>query len=132
MVDDLFTISECGYQTRLINEFINFKTGSKRLQFGASKCIKMHIGKENTKTLCKDLYVGEWKNKVETDPETGEYKLSEFFNGPVKMEENTEQKYLGDILSSDGGHTKNVQDRRTKLCKFWSQHFLENIILKLQ
>ena len=45
MVDDLLTISECGVKTTLMNEFINFKTGTKRLQFGTAKCIKLHIGK---------------------------------------------------------------------------------------
>ena len=106
MVDDLLTISECGYKTKLVNEFINFKTGSKRLQFGASKCIKMHIGKNKSETLCKDLFVGEWKTEVEEDPLTGEYKKREYFSGNIKMEERKEQKYLGDILSSDGTHTK--------------------------
>ena len=114
MIDDLLTMSECGYKTRLMNEFINFKTGTKRLQFGAKKCIKMHIGRANSKTLCNDLFVGEWKNEVVSDPQSGGYKMSEYFNGNVKMEESHEQKYLGDILSSDGTHTKNVQDRRNK------------------
>ena len=33
MVDDLLTISECGVKTSLMNQYINFKTGTKRLQF---------------------------------------------------------------------------------------------------
>ena len=53
MVDDLLTISECGVKTNLMNQYINFKTGSKRLQFGTSKCVKMHIGNPD-KILCKD------------------------------------------------------------------------------
>ena len=114
MVDDLLTISECGYKAKLMNEFINFKTGTKRLQFGTSKCIKMHIGKSNSEILCQDLYVGEWKNEVIEDPQKGGYKMNEFFSGNVKMEDRKEQKYLGDLLSSDGTHTKNVQDRRNK------------------
>ena len=114
MVDDLLTISECGYKTRLMNEFINFKTGSKRLQFGASKCIKMHVGKENLDMLCQDLYVGEWNDMVVEDTQTGGYKKNEIFSGNVKMGERGEQKYLGDILSSDGSHSKNVQERRNR------------------
>ena len=114
MIDDLLTISECGDKTKLINEYINFKTGSKRLQFGTSKCIKMHIGKTNSETLCQELYVGEWKNEMQYDPQTGESKMNEYFAGNVKMQTTKEQKYLGDILSSDGTHTKNVQERRNK------------------
>ena len=40
--------------------------------------------------------------------------MSKYFNGNMNMEESHEQKYLGDILSPDGTHTKNVQDRRNK------------------
>ena len=61
MVDDLRTISECGVKTNLLNQYINFKTGSKRLQFGTSKCIKMHVGKSDSTILCKDVHVGGWK-----------------------------------------------------------------------
>ena len=50
-----------------MNQYINFKTGTKRLQFGTSKCIKMHIGEPNSEILCKDVYVGEWKDEVVTD-----------------------------------------------------------------
>ena len=114
MVDDLLTISECGYKTKLMNEFINFKTGTKRLQFGTSKCIKMHIGKSNSEILCQDLYVGKWENEVVEDPQTGGYRMNEFFSGNVKMGERKVQKYLGDLISSDGTHTKNIQDRRNK------------------
>ena len=56
MVDDLFTISVCGYKTNLMNKFINTKTAMKKLQFGTSKCVKMHVGKtlgwaKNTKVV---------------------------------------------------------------------------------
>ena len=114
MVDDLLTISECGYKSKLMNEYINFKTGSKRLHFGTSKCIKMHLGKQDSDTLCNDLHVGEWKLEVVDDIQTGGYKMNEFFSGNIKMENKMEQKYLGDIISSDGTHTKNVQERRNK------------------
>ena len=65
MVDDLLTISECGFKTNLMNQFINFKTGTKRLQFGTYKCIKMHVGQADV--LCKDLHVGGWETGVHTD-----------------------------------------------------------------
>ena len=53
MVDDLLTISERGYKTKLLNEFINFKTGTKKLQFGTSKCI---LGRKNQKH-CAKIYM---------------------------------------------------------------------------
>ena len=85
MVDDLLTISECGVKTNLLNQYINFKTGSKRLQFGTSKCIKMHVGKSDSKILCKDLHVGGWKIDVNTDPVTGKCTQREYFNGNEVM-----------------------------------------------
>ena len=78
MVDDLLTISECGYKTCLMNQYINSKTGCKRLQFGTNKCIKMHIGKSESDTLCKDLYVGV---DAVTDQVTGKCRSREYFNG---------------------------------------------------
>ena len=45
LVDDLFTISPCGYKTTEMNEYINCKTAEKRLQFGTKKCIKLHVGR---------------------------------------------------------------------------------------
>ena len=39
MVDYLFTISRCGYETTLMNQFLNTKTAMKRLQFGTAKCL---------------------------------------------------------------------------------------------
>ena len=45
LVDDLFTISTCGYKTNLLNKFINAKAAMKKLQFGTSKCVKLHVGK---------------------------------------------------------------------------------------
>ena len=114
MVDDLLTISTCGYETTLMNQYINSKTAMKRLQFGTSKCIKMHIGKTINKTICKDLYVGEWKEDVETDPDTGEAYISENFAGDVKMKTKEEQMYLGDVVSANGKHLKNVLHRKAK------------------
>ena len=114
MVDDLLTITECGVKTTMMNQYINFKTGTKRLQFGTKKCIKMHIGKMKSDILCKDLHVGDWKEDVITDPETGKSFKSEHFNGYEKMKVKTEQTYLGDLISTDGTQTKNVQQRRNK------------------
>lgn len=114
MVDDLFTISTCGYKTTMMNQFINSKTGMKRLQFGTAKFVKLHIGKTCNETLCSDLTVGSWKNKVETDDDTGECFQTEYFEGQVKMKVKDEQLYLGDIISSDGKHEKNVHARKNK------------------
>ena len=114
MVDDLFTISNCGFKTTMMNQYINSKTAMKRLQFGTSKCVKLHVGKSCNPTLCKDLFVGGWKVEVVTDEITGTCSQNEEFIGQVKMGVKNEQMYLGDIISTDGKHSKNVQHRNNK------------------
>ena len=114
LVDDLFTISTCGYKTTKMNTFINSKTAMKRLQFGASKCIKLHIGKTCNDNLCKDLFVDTWKLNVVENIVTGQLEQKESFGGQEKMKVKHEQVYLGDTISDDGKHFKNVEARRNK------------------
>ena len=113
MVDDLFAISTCGFRTTMMNQFLNTKTAMKKLQFGTSKCIKLHVGKTCSLTLCHDLHVDGWKLQVETD-DTGKCVQKESYGGLEKMEEHEDQVYLGDVISADGSHVKNVQTRKNK------------------
>jgi hypothetical protein len=76
--------------------------------------MKMYIGKSSSDVLYKDCYVGNWKGRVITDPVTGISSQSDSFTGNVKMKTKPEQFYLGDLISSDGTHTKNVQQRRNE------------------
>ena len=74
----------------------------------------MHLRKKKNEILCKDLYVGEWKEEVVTDPSTGQCTRSEYFNGNVKMERKQDQLYLVDMISANFTHLKNVQQRMSK------------------
>ena len=85
----------------------------KRLQFGTTKCIKLHVGKTCNEAICPDLFVDGWKLEVETE-ETGKCFQKESFGGQEKMEEKKDQVYLGDVISSNGTHQKNVQARKNK------------------
>lgn len=114
LVDDLFTISTCGFKTTMMNQFINSKTGMKKLQFGTTKCKKLHVGRSSNATICKDLYVGGWEVEVVTDTVTGECSQEELFVGDKKMKVEQEQVYLGDVISADGKHSKNVMARKGK------------------
>ena len=51
---------------------------------------------------------------METDEITGVSAQREFFAGMEKMKMKEEQMYLGDIISADGSHSKNVQHRKNK------------------
>ena len=104
MVDDLVCISTCGWNSVKMNVFINSKTNIKKLQFGLSKCHKMHVGV--TKAVCPDLELDDWKVKNVLDIETGEKTLSDEYDGPRKLEESEVEKYLGDLISNDGSDTR--------------------------
>ena len=77
-------------------------------------CKKLHIGKTCYQALCRDLFVGGWKVEVQTDIITGNVSEREYFSGMEKMESTKEQMYLGDIISADGKHLKNIQNRKNK------------------
>ena len=53
-----------------MNQFINTKTETKKLQLGTTKCVKMHVGKVCHKTLCRDLFVYGWKVELKIDANT--------------------------------------------------------------
>ena len=73
MQDDLLGISECGFKTRKINQFLNTQTQLMNLQFGSSKCEKMHVGKNSNQDVCSTLEVEEWECDV-VESENGEKK----------------------------------------------------------
>ena len=89
MVDDIVNISTCSTNAVISNAVINSFIESKKLKFGAKKCNKMHIGKENT--FCPDLEV----------------------HGQ-KMEMSEKSKYLGDILTNKGDNKANIEERKNK------------------
>ena len=44
MIDDVASFSKCGADALKTNAIINAKMESKKLEFGASKCVNIHIG----------------------------------------------------------------------------------------
>ena len=116
MVDDVLIISECGYKSSMVNSYINAKSNMKKLQYGATKCHKMHVGKKKIEEICPDLYVDEWKLSEVTEIATGniEEDCIDEYGGIQKMEEVSEEKYLGDILTVDGRNIKNIMERKNK------------------
>ena len=50
----------------------------------------------------------------QTDPITGHTFQTEMFAGQEIMREKTEQMYLGDLISADAKHDKNVLSRKNK------------------
>ena len=92
MVDDLIGVAVCGHESLAMNTFIKTQIELKKLQFhtpgekGKSKCNVMHVGKNSG--ICPQLQV----------------------HGTV-MKKITHDRYLGDIISSDGSNDLNIQSR---------------------
>ena len=108
MVDDIICVSECGFQSVMLNSYLTCKTNMKKLQFGAGKCKKMHIGKKHEEFRCHAIFVDEWEETEKKDI------IEDMCVGKVKMEESEEEKYLGDIITKDGRNIKNIQSRVNK------------------
>ena len=91
MLDDLVYISECGHKTAMAHAYITFKTSSKKLQFGADKCKKMHIGKTLQEHKCLPLYVDKWEEKEVEDSESGKIRVEDNCEGEAIMEEKDQE-----------------------------------------
>ena len=114
MVRNTCLISECGFKTTMSNAYLTLKTDMKKLQFGAKKCKKIHVGKTCENYKCQDLKVDKWEEIVIKNEEKGTEDIDDVCNGYKIMEENKEEKYLGDLISSDGKNIKNVKARVAK------------------
>ena len=114
MVDDLLCVSECGFKTKSVNAYITFKTDSKKLQFGAQKCKKLHVGKSKQNFKCQNLEVDYWKEFEVLNKETGEEEIIDVCDEKDKMEEKQDERYLGDIISVDGRNIRNIKARVSK------------------
>ena len=67
------------------------------------------------KHLCPNLHIDSWGLKKSDEAETGLENLDDVHLGQYKIEGVEEEKYLGDIISSDGSNMKNVVARKTSL-----------------
>ena len=114
MVDGKLLISEAGYKTARLNAFMNAKTASKKLQYAPEKCFVLHVGKCIPDYKKPDLYVEGWKLQELTNTPTGQKYTNETFEGEQGIEEKQTEKYLGQILSSDGSNLLNVKYRSGK------------------
>jgi hypothetical protein len=111
MIDDLITVTECGYKSTMANSYLNSKTAIKKLQFGTQKCHKMHVGSKKVEEICPDLFVEGWKRKEVKEINVDHVNLEDEYEGECKMDEVSEEKYLGDIISVDGKNMKNIVAR---------------------
>ena len=88
-VDDALSVTDCGPNSVKMNAYVQSKVDTKRLELGQSKCFKMHIGKKQCS--CENLKVH------------GQQMLT-----------STQEKYLGDIITSSAKIDENIKMRYDK------------------
>ena len=84
MIDDVLSVSECGFKTTAAHAFITFKTDSKKLQFGAKKCKKLHIGKNRENFKCQTLKLDNWEEVEMINDVTGIEEIKDVCSGESK------------------------------------------------
>ena len=80
LVDDIVGVTEAGFKAHQLNSFMNVKTAEKSLQFGASKCKSMLVGKNKENVFNKNLLVDNWIVKHEENKTTGDTDLVETYD----------------------------------------------------
>ena len=88
-IDDILGITKCSADSVKLNALIQSKMDHKKLQLSQPKCYKMHVGKSSG--CCPALKVD-----------------------GVNMKSVEKETYLGEILSSDGGLSANIEERCKK------------------
>ena len=114
LVDDIIGITNAGYKAQQMNVLLNVKTAEKRLQFGATKCKSMFVGKNPEAVLNSPLKVDSWKVEHEDNPVTGESELVETYEGLVTIGQAAKYKYLGFMISSSGDNMENIIEMKKK------------------
>ena len=114
LVDDTVGITEAGHKAQQLNVLMNVKTAEKTLQFGATKCKSMLVGKSKENVVNNNLAVDNWiVNHVE-NKKTGDTDLVEIFGGQVDIDKVDEYTYLGFVISSRGDNKANIRQMRNK------------------
>ena len=98
----------------MMNAFINTKTNMKKLQYGTSKCFKMHVGRTCSSEICPDIFIDGWQVKEVEEMDTRSLPPEDEYSGMHLMKSANQEKYLGDIISKDGKNTKNVAARKNR------------------
>ena len=114
MCDDLFVISECGYQTELVAAYLNCRAKFNFLQFGISKCFKMHVGKYKENFKCRPVYLDTWKSQEVEEITSGKIHFQESYQGKTQIQEVTTEKYLGSKISADGTNLIDITSKCNK------------------
>ena len=72
----------------------------------------LQVGKVCVDYKCQMLKVDNWKEVELRNEETGVDEIEDVHIGEEMKEEKGEEKYLGDVISTDGKNIKNMKGER--------------------
>ena len=75
---------------------------------------KLHVGHEIKEYIFQDLAVDKWSEVEIKNEETEEWTTNDVWTGEHIMEEKTAERYLGDVISTNGKNLKNIKARIAK------------------
>ena len=108
-IDDQLIIADCGLDSALASAHVNAQTNVKTLQFGAEKCVKMHVGAD--KKICPQNLIDTWKLEGTKEKVSFITDLEDTESEKHCMKTIDSWTYLGDVLESNGKNDKNIQNR---------------------
>ena len=82
------------------------------MKYGENKCHKLHLGKNTN--ICAETSVDTWSVEKESEEISSVWELVDREGGKHVIETVTSDKYLGDIISSDGKNSLNIQERKRR------------------
>ena len=97
MCDDLLVVSECGYKTDLVVSYVNSQARFKYLQFGLSKCSKMHVGKTKQNFKCTPVFLDHWTTEEKENEKSSQIHFQEKYQGKLKIKDVSDVKYLAKV-----------------------------------
>ena len=109
MVDDQLTVTKCGLGSVLASAHLNAYTNIKKLQFGAQKTVKMHIGNNNN--ICPQNWIDTFHLESTKKKATSLVDMVDVEGEKHCMEKVTSWTYLGDVIQSNGKNDLNIQER---------------------
>ena len=91
---------------------LNAQTNLKKLQFGAKKCHKMHIGKNNV--LCNHSSIDTWTLEKPSETIKSDMELIDKEGDTHELELVGSDTYLGDVIQTNGKNDLNIKARTEK------------------
>ena len=84
-------------------------TNIKKLQFGPSKCFKLHIGKNTN--VCPEDIIDTWTMKSSSESVSSILEMMDKEGDQEILLSVTNEKYLGDVIMASGSNSLNIQAR---------------------